>query len=112
MKKSREIDESAVAKSAKVEWLQADAHFDAANFQPSEEDRLNLLSFLDAWDAMMAEQEKLMPMIDGLLVTNDISKIEAAAKWLGNSPHAGRAHLIKKWRELRSEVASDPAPNC
>lgn len=111
MKKTPEIDESAAAKTSKAEFLQAEAHFDSVDFQPSEEDRANLLSFLNSWDAMMAEQEKLMPMIDGLLATGDISKIEAAAKWLGNTPHAGRACLIREWRKLSSVVASDPAPN-
>lgn len=86
--------------NSKAEWLQAEQNFDATHFKPSAEEREQLLSYLDAWDKLMAEQEKLMPMVDRLVATGDIAQIEAAARWMNNTGHAGRYHLIREWRRL------------
>lgn len=93
----------------KPEWLQSEPNRELTSFQPSAEDRENLLTFWDAWDKAMAEQDKMMPMVERLIAAGDLAAIKDAIYWFGNAPHAARAFLLREWRRL-SEAAPAPAP--
>jgi hypothetical protein len=99
--------ETTAVQSSNAEWLAGESQIDFTIFQPTPDEREHLLSFLEAWDRMIGEQEKLMPMIDRLVASGDAASIEAAAKWFRNSPHAGRYHLIREWRRLKAEATTN-----
>ncbi len=101
------------AESSKAAWLRRESHHDSEHFQPTAEDREHLLGFLDAWGKAMAEQEKLMGRIDSLIATGNPEVIMAAARWLGDAPHAGRLYLIREWKKLNDaqQLNPDPEPN-
>lgn len=93
----------------KTEWLQSEPNRELASFHPSPEDCEHLLTFWDAWDKAMAEQDKLMPMVERLIAAGDLAAIKDAISWYGDAPHAARALLLREWRRL-SEAAPEPEP--
>lgn len=95
---------------SKEDWLRSEPNLGSEHFQPSAEDREHLLSFWDAWDKAMAEQEKLMPMVARVIASGDIGTIKGAISWLHDAPHVARVDLIREWRRLSAAPAPISAP--